>query len=262
MPALNQQTVWTACPVCQSTERTDYVSFEQLAFVRCSRCACIYKSRESIGIRAADYYESSYFHGRKSGRDKRFEHRVHKSMRAVATAMEVTEAKSLLDIGCSFGYGIEAGKRLGLDSAGMDVSQYAVAICKERGLRAEVGTMEQMPWKDGEFDIVVMRHVLEHTPNPREALAEVRRVMASAGVLIIAVPDPSYWKGLLFRKRYRYYRPDDLGQQHYVYYSPKSLTRLLTTSGLRVVPRNMSSLKKILALLHINHEILFIAQKN
>jgi Methylase involved in ubiquinone/menaquinone biosynthesis len=262
MPAKSQQIAWTTCPICRSNQRTVYVSFDQLEFVRCPECSAIYKSRELVGIREDTFYESSYFHGRKSGRDKNFEHRVRKSMRTAAMAMEFTKARSLLDIGCSLGYGIEAGRRLGLDSAGMDVSRYAVSHCCERGYRAEVGTMEHMPWKDAEFDIVVMRHVLEHTPTPQEALTEVRRIMASAGALIIAVPDPTYWKGILFRRRYRYYRPDDLGQQHYVYYSPKSLFHLLTAAGFKVLARNVSSSKKILALLHVNHEILFIAQKN
>ena len=261
MPALSQQMVWTACPICQSARRSVYVSFEQLEFVRCLECTGIYKSRELVGTREAAFYESSYFHRRKSGRDKRFEHRVRKSMRAVAAALEFTKAQSLLDVGCSLGYGIEAGRRLGLVSAGMDVSSYAVSHCRERGLRASVGTMEHMPWKDGEFDIVVMRHVLEHTSTPQEALAEVRRIMTSAGALIIAVPDPAYWKGICFKRRYRYYRPDDLGQQHYVYYSPKSLCHLLTTAGFKVLAGNGSIIKKILALLHVNHEILFTAQK-
>jgi 2-polyprenyl-3-methyl-5-hydroxy-6-metoxy-1,4-benzoquinol methylase len=261
MPDLSQQILWAACPICQSARRSVCVSFEQLEFVRCLECTGIYKSRELVGMREATFYDSSYFHGRKSGRDKRFEHRVRKSMRAVAAALVFTKAQSLLDVGCSLGYGIEAGRRLGLVSAGMDVSQYAVSHCHERGLKAEIGTMEHMPWKDGEFDIVVMRHVLEHTPTPQEALAEVRRIMTSAGALIIAVPDLAYWKGIFFKRRYRYYRPDDLGQQHYVYYSPKSLCHLLTTAGFKVLAQNGSSIKKILALLHVNHEILFIAQK-
>src|SRR4030042_6572476 len=107
MPDLGQQIQWTACPICQSSRRSVYVSFEQLEFVRWLECTGIYKSRELVGIREDTFYESSYFHGRKSGRDKNFEHRVRKSMRTAAMAMEFTKARSLLDIGCSLGYGIE-----------------------------------------------------------------------------------------------------------------------------------------------------------
>ncbi|MDO4798368.1 MAG: oligosaccharide flippase family protein [Coriobacteriales bacterium] len=45
----------------------------------------------------------------------------------------------------------------------------------------------------GSWDVVVCNHVLEHVDDWRRALAEVRRVLASGGVLICSFPiDPSY----------------------------------------------------------------------
>ena len=53
--------------------------------------------------------------------------------------------------------------------------------------------------------------------------------------MLIALPNLLYWKGQYRRRDYRYFRPDDLGQQHYVYYTPASLIMLLQRSGLEVV---------------------------
>jgi 2-polyprenyl-3-methyl-5-hydroxy-6-metoxy-1,4-benzoquinol methylase len=154
--------------------------------------------------------------------------------RWIRAAMQFAEARSILDVGCSLGYVIEGGHRLGLQSAGMDISEYAVRICAERGYRARVGGLESFPFGDGEFDIVIMKHVLEHTPRPKQTLAEVARVLSRNGVVLIAVPDRLYWKGQLLRRSYRYFRPDDLGQQHYVYFTDRSLIQLLETSGFSV----------------------------
>lgn len=45
----------------------------------------------------------------------------------------------------------------------------------------------------GSFDVVVCNHVLEHVDDWRRALAEVRRVLASGGILICSFPiDPTY----------------------------------------------------------------------
>ncbi len=41
---------------------------------------------------------------------------------------------------------------------------------------------------DGSFDVVVCNHVLEHVDDFRVALAEVRRVLRSAGFLICSFP--------------------------------------------------------------------------
>jgi SAM-dependent methyltransferase len=225
---------WPECPVCGGRDSESWVEFEALAFVRCRECGSVWKRFERTALRPPDFYEQDYFHGRRSGRDKRFEHRVKKAMGQLRSAMELCEARSVLDVGCSLGYVIEAGKRLGLEAAGTDLSEYAVRVCRERGHRAEVGELVRLPFRDAEFDIVFMKHVLEHTPEPMRALAEVRRVMRPGGVVVILVPDLAYWKGEHRRRSYRYFRPDDLGQQHYVYYTEESLPRLLGRAGFEV----------------------------
>ena len=229
---------WMTCPVCRSDRRRTYVSFSLLEFVRCNECETVYKAFEPVDLRPADFYESSYFHGRKSGRDTRFEHRVRKAMRLITDGLEFTRARTLLDIGCSLGYVLEAGARLGLDCAGLDISEYAVSRCLERSYRTEKGGLHRLPFRSGEFDLVVMKHVLEHTPDPIGALEEVRRVMSPGGALIVLVPNLDYWKGIFLRGSYRYFRPDDLGMQHYVYYTAATIRRLVGKVGFQVRTTN------------------------
>ncbi|MBK7858597.1 MAG: class I SAM-dependent methyltransferase [Archangiaceae bacterium] len=239
---------WHACPACDERASEPFVEFVELAFVRCAGCGAVYKRFEAAALRADDFYERGYFHGRRSGRDRRFSHRVRKAMEWVRSALELApRARALLDVGCSFGYVIEAGRRLGLTSSGTDVSRYAVEACRQRGLEARVGTLEQLPFADQAFDVVVMKHVLEHTAAPKAALAELRRVLKPGGVVVIAVPDLQYWKGQRRRKTYRYFRPDDLGAQHYVYYSASSLAGLLTRCGFEPVVQSKAFFRARLA---------------
>lgn len=227
---------WSHCPVCDCGERFEYVGFSALTFSRCTACSTVYKSKEERGLLPASFYEQGYFQGRKSGRDRRFERRVRKAMGEIADGLNVVKsAHGVLDVGCSLGYVLEAGRRLGLQSAGVDISQHAVKVCRERGLTAEVGTLDALPFADAAFDIVVMKHVLEHTPQPQVALGEVHRVLRPGGAVVIAVPNVDYWKGDKRRTQYRYYRPDDLGAQHYVYYSEDTLRTRLSRSGFEVV---------------------------
>lgn len=232
---------WSRCPVCGGAERREYVGFPSLCFSRCEGCTTVYKSREARGLLPAGFYEEGYFEGRRSGRDQRFERRVRKAMGEISDGLNWSAegvdspGRAVLDVGCSMGYVLEAGRRLGLESAGLDISQHAVTRCRERGFRAEVGTLEVLPFSDASFDVVVMKHVLEHTPEPERALCEVKRVLRPRGVVVIAVPCVDYWKGDKRRTTYRYYRPDDLGAQHYVYYSEATLRARLERSGFEVM---------------------------
>lgn len=54
----------------------------------------------------------------------------------------------------------------------------------------DVDGMKAIP--DGSFDFVIINHVMEHLSNPIKALAEVFRVCARGGVVIISIPDKEY----------------------------------------------------------------------
>ena len=153
--------------------------------------------------------------------------------------------KRLLDVGCSLGYVMEAAQRLGLRAAGSDVSSYAVKVCRDRGYRAEVGTLESLPFPPREFDLVMMKHVLEHTPTPQAALAEVKRVLSPGGLVMVLVPSLLYWKGLYRRRTYRYFRPDDLGMQHYVYHTPATLRLQLERAGFEVLAMTKAVFRRV-----------------
>ena len=95
---------------------------------------------------------------------------------------------------------LDAGAGTGLNlrwlpagSVGIDINPRNVAVLRDRlpGHRIVEGDIEDLPFADGSFGTVVCTEVLEHVPNPRQALAEFRRVLAPGGVLIGSVPSRS-----------------------------------------------------------------------
>jgi SAM-dependent methyltransferase len=50
------------------------------------------------------------------------------------------------------------------------------------------GDVQNLPFSDGEFDGIICFHVLEHVPDDRKALREMRRCLKTGGVLFLAVP--------------------------------------------------------------------------
>jgi SAM-dependent methyltransferase len=48
--------------------------------------------------------------------------------------------------------------------------------------------IQQMPFGDAEFDVVICNHVLEHVPDDRKAMGEIFRVLKHGGSAIMQVP--------------------------------------------------------------------------
>jgi len=48
-----------------------------------------------------------------------------------------------------------------------------------------VGDAHELPFKDGEFDVVLANEVLEHLQNPQKAIDEMYRVLRKGGKLIL-----------------------------------------------------------------------------
>ncbi len=94
----------------------------------------------------------------------------------------------LLDAGCGTGRNLVEFGRLG-DAVGVDDSDEAIAFCRARGLRdVAVGGLETLPFHAGRFDLAMACDVLEHVADDAAALAELRRVTAPGGHLLLTVP--------------------------------------------------------------------------
>jgi SAM-dependent methyltransferase len=231
------------CVLCEGVDLKPYAQFREFTWLRCS-CGLIFKrsqagdASETVVGGEGSFGEDGY--GRRYGR--RHRHRVSKALRQIRDACQFLAGAAagperlLLDVGCSLGYTLEAAKELGLVGVGVDVSQTAVDACRRLGFEADVAGLEALPYPEERFSVVVMKHVLEHTSAPLDALREARRVLRQGGVLFISVPNAEYGKAARNPTASRFYRPDAHGGvEHQFYYSPATLARMLEKAGFSVV---------------------------
>lgn len=97
----------------------------------------------------------------------------------------------LLDAGCGTGGMLRHLQKhaSGLDLSGLDHSPAAVRHCHERGVPILEGSLHDMPFKTGFFDMVLSLDVLYHqaVEEPR-ALTEMNRVLKDGGWLVLNLP--------------------------------------------------------------------------
>ena len=95
-----------------------------------------------------------------------------------------------LDVGCAFGFFVEAQRELGIDAEGIDVSQTALdhAALGARGHVRYGNLLHRAPFRTGAFDLVSAFETLEHLPPDAvpKALLELRRLTGK--YLIATIP--------------------------------------------------------------------------
>jgi SAM-dependent methyltransferase len=106
----------------------------------------------------------------------------------VISGLELQRGARILDAGCGSGRNMLELARYG-EVTGIELSDIAIDAARARGVGEVVsGSVIDMPFADGSFDLAVCLDVIEHLENDRRALRELRRVVAPDGVLVVTVP--------------------------------------------------------------------------
>lgn len=134
----------------------------------------------------------------------------------------------LLDVGCGSGNYLYSLRELGWEVYGVEVDVGAAHYaCDRLGLNVLPGTLEEARFPEAFFDVVAMRQVLEHLPNPSGSLMEVYRVLKPDGKLMVEVPNIASPSAMLFRSWWF-----NLDVPRHVYsFTPRTLEAMLKKSG-------------------------------
>ena len=113
------------------------------------------------------------------------------------------------------GFGLEVGVGSGRFAfplgvnMGIDPSKNMLRKAKERGIQIIQGVGEELPFKDGSFDFVLIVVTLCFVENPVNVLSEARRVLKRGGRLIVGEINKESWLGQIYedrRKKSEFYR--------------------------------------------------------
>lgn len=106
----------------------------------------------------------------------------------------------LLEIGSGLGHLIGQLEDT-FETHGIDLNHWAVAQSKSviNKTSLETASAQDLPFKDDSFNVIIIKHIVEHLPDPPRAIREIGRVLAPGGILILATPNLSSllkpWKG-------------------------------------------------------------------
>ncbi len=136
-----------------------------------------------------DYYATAYSKGEsglssqqdeiyvKIAREAATRYRVKENLESFVLAQGLT-GKRALDVGAGRGYLQDVVQ----DYTGLDISPSAQRFFHKRFV---LGSATSMPFADNSYDLIWSIWVLEHVPNPEQALREMRRTVKDGGLLYL-----------------------------------------------------------------------------
>jgi SAM-dependent methyltransferase len=155
---------------------------------------------------------------------------VTSALRRELAARGRERAGNLLDLGCGDGNHTAWLAAFADKIYGSDYN--IVRLARARGLNGKatffLADILDYPARDGFFDVVFFNHVIEHIPDDAGALAEIYRIMAPGGVLILGTPNEGSWWWQLAYRRAPHVRAST---DHVHFYTAETLTAKIAAAG-------------------------------
>ena len=106
----------------------------------------------------------------------------------------------LLEIGSGMGHLVGQLEDT-FETYGMDLNHWAVKQSKSviEKTNLQTASAQELPFSDNSFNVVIIKQIVEHLPDPQKAIQEIGRVTEPGGTLILATPNLDSllkpWKG-------------------------------------------------------------------
>jgi 2-polyprenyl-3-methyl-5-hydroxy-6-metoxy-1,4-benzoquinol methylase len=186
----NENAATFPCRLCGGEDLYLYYtqgSAGQFRYYRCSNCELV--NLDLANGLDQEQYNDEWVDPTDDG------HRRHKAIDASFAFIlrYVRGPGTLLDIGCGNGRLLHVARRAGWGVKGVELSSRAAQSVR-RTLGVEVSTadfLEMAPQEEdkGRFDVVCLRHVLEHLPDSKLAMRKIHELVRPRGYVLLEMPN-------------------------------------------------------------------------
>jgi SAM-dependent methyltransferase len=146
-------------------------------------------------------------------------------------AQFVRPPADVLDVGCYSGVFLEAAADSGYRVRGLELSRWAAEIARSLAVGpVDEVALDKLELPASSLDVITMWDVIEHLPQPRQAVARVHELLRPGAVLALSTHLIDSPAARILGTRYPF-----LMDMHLVHFTRATLGRLLTELGFEIV---------------------------
>ena len=220
------------CNLCGSEVRDRYLDCGGFQFHRCRSCGLVYQSPQPVFDDLKRRYGEGYFDYELTN-DENFFGLMKLGLHDIGffeRPLDSFPDPTFLDVGCATGMLVRHMGDLGWRARGVEICEPSARYgVEKRGVQIDLGTLESQRYPDGAFAVVHFSHVIEHVPDPKGMLREVRRILQPRGLAAVTTPNVAGFQARLFGRNWRSAIAD-----HLTLFTKSTLRRMLAEAGFAV----------------------------
>jgi SAM-dependent methyltransferase len=205
--------------------------------IDCERCRFKHIIPLPSGEEMEEYYANQFLEKRPGYIEKHMEdlewlRTTYSNTYDMIEECTITEPRRIIDIGCSLGLFLAEGRKRGWDTFGIEPSKQAADYAKGLGLEIETEPLSRKNVERfGKFDVVYMREVLEHIPDPVNLLQLAKRLLRPKALLCIVVPNDYNPFQIALRDNLDFPAWWEAPPEHINYFDVSSLKHMVIAQG-------------------------------
>lgn len=142
----------------------------------------------------------------------------------------VPRAVRVLDVGCGMGYTLGYHLARGCEALGVDPDENSRRVVDRFGYRIVQGVFRTGMFERGYFDYVTFDQVIEHFPDPLDALRAAAELLKPGGRIVLSTPNVASLGRVLAGRRWIHWH----APYHVSLFSPSSIRHAAAACGLQV----------------------------
>jgi SAM-dependent methyltransferase len=230
-----------SCGLCNGDRHVVRLTLAGRRILRCLDCGIIFSDLiwDPEAVRqlyeSEEFFSGDYWRWDGESAMDHLEAPVYRSALLAAKAI-LGGTGRLLDVGCGLGGFLAQAIEMGFESEGTDISEHARTVIQQRlGLAIHIGELGSLGVPPGHYSIISSWDTLEHVPDPRKMLREMRRLVQPGGVLVLRTINEDTalvaTANLLYRAGIRAAAARMHEPYHLYYFTRPLLSRLVSECG-------------------------------